>query len=862
MIVKTHLPKTEDIEKIKQIPEHKKANLYLAGFGDQGTHGNMIHSIIGDLNDINFYNIHPATYMLHILGGNKEDIFDFYDIVHSKNKNKGFIDGGNGIDTINLQGIKDKKITVSLSNLKPSDFPEIKNVENLFGTNEDDTIYGNEEDNFLVGNAGNDSIFGENGNDTIIPSIGFDKLNGGKGNDTYLILTKDLINNKIEEIKNNSEIIQNELNKIKEPLNLLNLKYKIILKNTNDIYNKIQNYHSYMSEIKDIYINNIAATNELKELSKKIFAIGNNIYNISTQVKIKLKNYDTPSMNLEKNIDFIIDLNSNLNKLDESIKNNLIKVENFIKSINDFQIQNEDFDSKINKYQSNSFGFDSLSDFNRMMAMQTQSLKSEYIKSQKLNFLNSKNEILSNLNLLYKNLNNISIKSDSMSNEINNIKNKMSLVFDGHKIIDNFDESYLIEKNHGVDIIKTDIKNLISKKEEYNLTLGFNQNNKFIPAIILRDYFKGEKYQHIILTDLSGNIYTNINGSLYQEGLIENTLDVVKLDSENSLIYLDRLENLLVDTKKNIICSNKNETIYGNIFDNFIFGNGGFDKIYGNDGNDTISIEMNSYIKKLESNFEDTEIIENKNYSEINGGSGFDNYILNFNDNYILEDDYNIIIDDYDLNNNMDNLIINDLNSEVKYISFHKSNDVQFGKEMLQINFEDKNNKNYSLFIKNWFKSENYRHLQIQIGKDITITNNLMEQITKSIEDGKNIFSLKIYSKTQSLKKIDSDDGSINYINSENSINEIEEINFKTENNFIKNKIIKISNFEEETIFKLIEKDKLNIFSFVIFKNNQNNSIKKEFKIKINDEIILNKEQLTEYMNTIKLGEIIDISIN
>ncbi|MBX9837577.1 MAG: calcium-binding protein, partial [Silvanigrellaceae bacterium] len=222
-------------------------------------------------------------------------------------------------------------MTVSLSNLKPSDFPEIKNVENLFGTNEDDTIYGNEEDNFLVGNAGNDSIFGENGNDTIIPSIGFDKLNGGKGNDTYLILTKDLINNKIEEIKNNSEIIQNELNKIKEPLNLLNLKYKIILKNTNDIYNKIQNYHSYMSEIKDIYINNIAATNELKELSKKIFAIGNNIYNISTQVKIKLKNYDTPSMNLEKNIDFIIDLNSNLNKLDESIKNNLIKVENFIK---------------------------------------------------------------------------------------------------------------------------------------------------------------------------------------------------------------------------------------------------------------------------------------------------------------------------------------------------------------------------------------------------------------------------------------------------------------------------------------------------------------------------------------------------
>ena len=55
---------------------------------------------------------------------------------------------------------------------------------------------------------------------------------------------------------------------------------------------------------------------------------------------------------------FIIDLNSNLNKLDESIKNNLIKVENFIKSINDFQIQNEDFDSKINKYQSNSFGFE------------------------------------------------------------------------------------------------------------------------------------------------------------------------------------------------------------------------------------------------------------------------------------------------------------------------------------------------------------------------------------------------------------------------------------------------------------------------------------------------------------------------
>ena len=50
---------------------------------------------------------------------------------------------------------------------------------------------------------------------------------------------------------------------------------------------------------------------------------------------------------------------------------------------------------------------------------------------------------------------------------------------------------YLIMKRkNGVDLIKTDIKNLVSQKSLNNLILGFYQDNDFIQAIIIKLFFE------------------------------------------------------------------------------------------------------------------------------------------------------------------------------------------------------------------------------------------------------------------------------------------------------------------------------------------------------------------------------------
>ncbi len=57
-------------------------------------------------------------------------------------------------------------------------------IENVFGTNCNDTITGNGTDNALSGLAGNDTLIGNGGNDTLNGGSGNDLLNGGTGNDT------------------------------------------------------------------------------------------------------------------------------------------------------------------------------------------------------------------------------------------------------------------------------------------------------------------------------------------------------------------------------------------------------------------------------------------------------------------------------------------------------------------------------------------------------------------------------------------------------------------------------------------------------------------------------------------------------
>ena len=61
---------------------------------------------------------------------------------------------------------------------------KLVSIENLTGTNLNDTLTGNGGNNVLTGLAGADKLFGNGGNDTLNGGSGNDTLNGGAGSDT------------------------------------------------------------------------------------------------------------------------------------------------------------------------------------------------------------------------------------------------------------------------------------------------------------------------------------------------------------------------------------------------------------------------------------------------------------------------------------------------------------------------------------------------------------------------------------------------------------------------------------------------------------------------------------------------------
>ncbi|EER46192.1 calcium-binding domain-containing protein, partial [Actinobacillus minor NM305] len=67
-------------------------------------------------------------------------------------------------------------------------------IENLIGSNHNDTLIGNAADNNIFGGAGNDKLEGGAGNDYLNGGLGEDTMIGGLGNDIYLVdNTKDII---------------------------------------------------------------------------------------------------------------------------------------------------------------------------------------------------------------------------------------------------------------------------------------------------------------------------------------------------------------------------------------------------------------------------------------------------------------------------------------------------------------------------------------------------------------------------------------------------------------------------------------------------------------------------------------------
>ena len=95
------------------------------------------------------------------------------------------IDGGEGSDTIDYSA-RNNSIELSLAGsdisvLKESgiDKDTIVNVENIIGSQNNDTISGDSEINIIYGNSGNDILSGNSNNDTLFGEDGDDTLSGG-----------------------------------------------------------------------------------------------------------------------------------------------------------------------------------------------------------------------------------------------------------------------------------------------------------------------------------------------------------------------------------------------------------------------------------------------------------------------------------------------------------------------------------------------------------------------------------------------------------------------------------------------------------------------------------------------------------
>ncbi|TKB76345.1 MAG: calcium-binding protein [Nitrospira sp.] len=98
------------------------------------------------------------------------------------------LNGGTGSDTASYTSAT-ANVSVNLNladaqNTGGADIDTLVSIENIIGTNFNDTLIGNSGDNVLTGLAGNDTLNGGDGNDRLNGGSGNDVLNGGTGNDT------------------------------------------------------------------------------------------------------------------------------------------------------------------------------------------------------------------------------------------------------------------------------------------------------------------------------------------------------------------------------------------------------------------------------------------------------------------------------------------------------------------------------------------------------------------------------------------------------------------------------------------------------------------------------------------------------
>ncbi|WGL60478.1 TcdA/TcdB catalytic glycosyltransferase domain-containing protein [Pigmentibacter sp. JX0631] len=437
-------------------------------------------------------------------------------------------------------------------------------------------------------------------------------------------------------------------------------------------------------------------------------------------------------------------------------------------------------------------------------------------------------------------------------------KKDLSIDNSQFKSINNYDSSM----EQKMDLLILDIKNLVSHKNENNLEIGYFENLKFNKVVNIKDYFLGENYQHLIIKDLSGNQYYGQNGKLYSENSDYSKLDTVIFKDLSNINLSEENEKVdLIDNVKNVIGTNFNNDIIGNNFDNLLIGNGGYDKIWGKNGNDTISIEMNSNRKN-----DDSDELLHESFlnifgyysrSELNGGEGNDNYILNFSKLDSYENEFHVVIDNFDPNKNIDNLIINDLDFEIKSVNFSKilSDDLNIN-ESLKIEFQDSKKKKYHIYIKKFFQSLEYQHLQIQFGASMVLSVNEINSIINTLTDENKNYTLFL---DDEINLDQLKENKYYFIDSEKIDYNIYSLNYILNSKDYK---FKFAKFQQNLILSIINVKDINNYSIFYIKDFFNNKIIfKNLKLEMNSKIIFSEDDFQKYTSELLDGEIQEFEI-
>ncbi|MDZ3825332.1 retention module-containing protein [Pseudomonas monsensis] len=144
-----------------------------------GTGNNILNA--GDGNDV--LTAGSGNNELHGGAGN--------DLLYSGPGND-LLDGGTGIDTVSYAHAT-AGVTVNLGllgaqNTLGAGTDTLSNIENLIGSNFNDTLTGDNNNNVINGGLGNDILNGGGGDDLLIGGLGNNTLTGGSGADTFQYL--------------------------------------------------------------------------------------------------------------------------------------------------------------------------------------------------------------------------------------------------------------------------------------------------------------------------------------------------------------------------------------------------------------------------------------------------------------------------------------------------------------------------------------------------------------------------------------------------------------------------------------------------------------------------------------------------